>query len=613
MKGTESYSTKIVIIGAGAGGASTALSLAKLGYSVVLLEARSEVGIISTKEEKRNQKSVSTSWINPGRAGHGFHYIDLNTGKMLMESTIGIYRKYPALPIGGMYAESHPLRKGRYFITKDSIFPKEEILKVYSQLQEHYRWLIQKDPKNQVLGHPDDFFRVLKQNEYEQFVNSEYVKVGIETTERLINPALLAQTLFQEVKEEKNITLLMGKRVTQVRYGQDKPFIVVLHDGSSIDADHVINCAWENMEAIDQTLGLFDASVKCTNRLKVLAVVKLPVELQDQHSMFFCMGAFCMFSNVGDGTGLMTYAPITNIANYSDSKIDEAGKKFLSGSASPEEVKYYGNSIIQGASRWIPAIAKAELITVRFGIVKTYGDVDIFDPLSKVHSRDYFGVDSKQIGYIDNACMKLMNLIENAKLVETLFARHVKAEEKIKLLSQNIAQSSTTEFPGLLKLFLAHYLRRQYSPQDFSSEEKIKILEDKYIDNIKKKNALHTEFLSIARDARLMLINLYLNKILPVVLTSMIANYCEEIRQPIIGKSAHTLVNLFIPVSVSVSVKPLARTSQDDSAPKPRKITDITLSYSSNSLVLSNQKNNLLSSHHVSQKDGSDSCTAYIR
>ena len=46
----------IVIIGAGAGGTSTALSLAKLGHHVVLLEARREVGIsVETKEEKRSQ------------------------------------------------------------------------------------------------------------------------------------------------------------------------------------------------------------------------------------------------------------------------------------------------------------------------------------------------------------------------------------------------------------------------------------------------------------------------------------------------------------------------------------------------------------------------------
>ena len=467
----------IVVIGAGAGGARTALLLAESGRHVTLLEARDKIGVSEErKEEKRNQQGISTSWINPGRAGHGFHFFDLNTGKMLMEATIGLYRQYPEVPIGGMYSESHPLRKGRYFITKDSLFKKEQILAIYSQLQEHYRWLVRKDPANQVLGHPDNFFRILEQDEYKKFVDVDKVDVGIETTERLINPALLSQILFQRIKEEKNITLLTGKKVTQVHYGKDKTFVVSLQDKSFIEADQVINCAWEDMEAIDQTIGLFDVFTQSTNRLKALAMVKLPSELYDQHSMFFCMGPFCMFSNLGDGTGLLTYAPITNVANYQDSKIDDMGRRFLAGKASPEEINHYGENIIKGVSQWIPSIIKAQLITVRFGVVKTYGDVDIFDPRSAVHSRAYFGVDSKQIGYINNACMKLMNFNENAKLVMEQLIQHLDAGTKINTLSNRLTQGMTVRFPELRKLFLNHYLRVHFLPEDFSSEKKIEKL-----------------------------------------------------------------------------------------------------------------------------------------
>lgn len=609
MRLTVNKPIMIVVIGSGAGGATTALSLAKLGYHVTLLDARDQVGVVDNKEgEQKKQETMSTSWINPGRAGHGFHYIDLTTGKMLMESTIGVHRKYPGIQIGATHPDTHPLRKGRYFITKNSLFPKDQILKVYSQLQEHYRLLVQKDPENQVIGHPDDFFRILDPEEYREVVDIEKVDVGIETTERLINPALLAQNIFEEVKKEKNITLLTASRVTKIQYGQDKPFIVVLQDGRSIMADQVINCAWEGMEAIDQSLGLFDVSVKCTNRLKVLAVVELPMELREQNSMFFCMGAFCMFSNCGDGRGLMTYAPVTNVANYQDSKIDDIGRKFLSGKASPEEVKSYGESIIKGVAQWIPAMAKARLITVRFGVVKTYGDVDIFDPRSAVHSRDYFGVDCKQIGYIGNACMKLMNLDENAKLVTELFAKSLQAEEKIKALSPIIVKQLTVMFPGLLKLCLEHYLRRQYLPKDFESSVNVEAIQNSLTKQVKKKSLLNMELVYLPKDypARLMMLNLLLRKMLPAAIAKIASDYCEEIKPigdsyPAVYVWSALRMQVYVPQSLTRQIT----TSVDDSVIKRKKIHkpgSMSRSYSG-IILLSPRKISLNQDFLVQQKD----------
>lgn len=678
MKTAMREGIEIVVIGAGAGGAKTALLLAELGHRVILLDARDKVGVPDdTKEEKINQKGISTSWINPGRAGHGFHYIHLKTGKMLMESTIGLYRQYPELPIGSAYPNSHPLRKGRYFITKDSLFKKDEVLAVYSQLQEHYRLLVKNNPDNQVLGHPDDFFHILEQKEYEKYVDVNTVAVGIETTERLINPVLLSQILFQRIKEEKNITLLTDKKVTQVNYGRDKTFIVSLQDGSSIAADQVINCAWENMEAIDQTIGLVDVSTKSTNRLKALAVVELPQELHNQHSMFFCMGPFCMLSNLGNGTGLMTYAPITNIhneydlflmlddtkpeknkiyvrkienfleyivlapngepvtdrisqeefkqdipepfsidklkpflpeileitaknghtlTNYQDYKINELGRRLLEGKASPEEIKHYGEGIIKGVSQWIPVIAKAKLITVRFGVVKTYGGVDIFDPRSAVHNRDYFGVDSKQIGYIDNnACMKLMNLNENAKLVVELSSLHLDTEVKIKALSHSITKKMAIQFPKLLELFLNHYSRRQFSPKDFLTQEKIEKLNSSLIAQIKNKEKIQAVFSNVPKDypARLMLIYLTVRKILPNIITEIITGYYGKPRT--IGNS-HPTFAFRAPQFLAAYVrKPLVikvATSVDDSSLKTRVKREkqhINRSYSYGAVILWDQ------------------------
>lgn len=546
-------STVIVIIGAGGGGAATALSLAKYGR-IFLLDAREHVGAEEeTKRKSKLVRSLSTSWINPGRAGHGFHYRFLLTCIMQMESTIRMHRKYSDIQVGATKPASHPLRRGRYFIDKDSQCPPEKLIELYTQLREHYRKLVAQDPKNQVLGDPDDFFRILKPEEYKDVVNFDRIVVGIETTEQLISPALLSQILFGKIKEQEKISLLPGAKVKQVCYGENKPFVVMLENGESIEADHVINCAWEGMEAIDQTLGLYDFSLKSTNRLKVLAQVKLPEELIDQHSMFFCMGPFCMFSNLGDGRGMLTYAPVTNVASYPDSKMDEMGRKMLAGEISLESL---GLQIIKGVSQWIPAMAKAELIQARAGVVKVYGDVEeiinLDDPESPIHKRDYYGVDCKQVGFISNACMKFVNVDKNAELVEELFIQNLHAEQKIATMVKEVAkrclpigaiEGSSIVLPKLFRLCLKHYLRRNYLFADAKTQMKAlsidkkfpkseaEKLDEKFSRQINQKNLLNTELALLPKDypPSLMMMYLRLRKTLIVNgVAKVVCDYLED-------------------------------------------------------------------------------------
>lgn len=465
--------TNVVLIGGGAGGLRTAIELANMNYKVIIIEKRENIEVMRQIDDKMNQISnLPTSFINPGRAGHGFHYKDITTAKMLLEATIGVYQKYPSVLRGKDLPKNHNLNKGRYFIVKNSLTPKKELLTSYDELKKHYKMLISKDPSKKVLGEPEDFYRKLKKEAYKAHVNESEVKVGLETTERLIDPLKLAEILAQEVKKEKNIKLKLETTVTQIRYGTDKVFEVVTQNNEIIKADYVINCAWENLEAIDQTLGLYDPQVKVINRLKALAHIELPTELIDQHSMFFCLGPFAMFSNLGDGTGLITYAPATNVENFYDSKISETGRKFLNGTADEKIVQKKGQEIINGVSFWIPAIAQAKLKAVRFGIVKTYGDVDIYDPNSSFHKRDYFGVSSAQIGFIDNACMKLMNLLINAKLVAELLSKHQQVNSKIDVVSEEIVKNYFSGYSeSTMKLFWNRYLKRNFNLNDMPQKK----------------------------------------------------------------------------------------------------------------------------------------------
>lgn len=74
-------------------------------------------------------------------------------------------------------------------------------------------------------------------------------------------------------------------------------------------------------------------------------------------------------------------------------------------------------SFFPGTQKYIPFMKEAKLLKVYPGIIVTEGTVDLDELDSDVHSRDYSGVKEVQIGWIDNACMKLLYCYKNGEEV----------------------------------------------------------------------------------------------------------------------------------------------------------------------------------------------------
>ncbi|MBA2648672.1 MAG: FAD-binding oxidoreductase [Legionella sp.] len=457
----------IFIIGAGVAGIGAALELAERGYKVTLIE--------------QETLGFGSSSRNPGRMGHGFHYIDADTAKMYLRASIQVQRKFSGYLVGKDKPFDHPLRHGRYFITKNSDNSPEEILRTYQAISEEYQRLIAEDPHNAVFGPPEKFFRILKPSEYEGLVNPDIVELGVETAEHLFEWSHFSKDIHKKISAHKNIRLLEYNEVTHIEKGTLEEPRFTLHvttkcgESKKYKCDFLINSTWQNIEKLNAQIGISMIPGARTNRLKCLLIVKLPESLLNANSMFFCMGQHCMFSNMGNGFGMMTFAQVTNMEASSDLELSLQSQRLLNNEATCQEKYDIARQMLKGVSKYIPEMANATIVDVKYGIVQTAGKLslqDLTNPNSSFHKRDYDGIREEQVGLISNPCMKLFYFIRNGQIVSDLLEAQIRASSWNTAVFQQISlksQQKTRPLHPEVKRTIRDNLDRYTDSTSFSS------------------------------------------------------------------------------------------------------------------------------------------------
>ena len=419
---------EIIVIGAGAAGLGAALELANHGHKVFLIE-KGKVG-------------CGSSGKNPGRMGHGFHYNHPETAKMYLRESIRVQRKYPNYRLGKDLPCDQKIGHGRYFITKNSDNSTETILDTYQKIKDEYIHLIAEDPQNEVFGPPEKFFRILEPTEYEGIVNPDIVEIGIETAEYLFDWPTFAHDLKTQILAHTNITLAENTEVLRIDRGELDQERFSLHIRTNnnkatdtiLHTNYLVNSTWQNIEKLNDQIGITMIPGSRTNRLKALLIVKLPESLIQANSMLFCMGQHCMFSNLGNGLGMMTFAQVTNMEASSDLSLSHDANRFLNDGATEEEKYNIGCEIRAGVAKYIPEMAKATIVDVKFGVVQTAGTLtlsDLSNTHNEFHKRDYDSIREEQIGLISNPCIKLFYFVRNGEVVTRLINEAIIASEKI--------------------------------------------------------------------------------------------------------------------------------------------------------------------------------------
>lgn len=459
---------KITIAGAGVAGIFSALEIMR-EYP------NAQIKIIEKKQKILSGTSANT----PGRMGLGYHYKDFETAVNYMKNTIIFMKKYRDCFIED---EGKPnLVNGRYFVLKDSIIDPQDLISTYDKLSLEFEKLWMADPEIQKLfPHTCHLHRTIPPSEYSQYVDPKIVHLAIETREKLLDWDKFEKKVLSELDEfirSGNVEILTSAEVVGVSYNEDSSFQIELEEKTTDGkirnfqkADFFINSTWHNIESLNKKFNITNLE-PWISRMKLLAEVKIPESLSNAHSMFFCLGPFAMFSNMGlkkdkgYSYGRLTFAKITNHSHYPSTEMPDFYHRFLDGELNDKDLEYLdekGRQIIKGVAEYIPQMADAELIKVFSGIIKSVGDVDIFNPNSKFHERREFGTSEELLGFYVNASIKLFYCVHNAKKISEMLKKSIVSIIIIDHLLKKIYKN--TFFNELEKkniiVFLRAYIKR---------------------------------------------------------------------------------------------------------------------------------------------------------
>jgi len=464
------FDSDVAIIGCGIAGALTALTL-PTDLKVLLFEAGE--GVIPQKSSTANEcYKVHT----------GMHYAaDLHTALQCLHRSIELVRAYPQFVLRTENeTENAPWKKFRHYFMSNSMITPEEARVVARALQNEYINLISISPENAVFGPAETFIREIPINECEYIADTipfidqhnnttmESVVLAFETSELQIDIAQCREHLTQRIKNAANITFMPNTRILALEHNPHcfgyKLVAENEINNTYFSTASIVNCTWEQIEKLNHTAG-FECIDERTNRLKASIIVELPLNLRAMPTTTFSIGPYCTITVFANGTAVLTSERTTNVAHFAS----------IAHPSSENMTTYLNNlklhtpkgdqlarQILQECASYLKSPYKEELIAanvidLRLGFVKMmqqtqpYKYEHIFDAFSDIHARVFDGVERLNLGYINNASMKMVYSYGNALKVSKIL--------QLELLHINLLNN----FHVKIKAQLMHLLQTNQS------------------------------------------------------------------------------------------------------------------------------------------------------
>ena len=376
---------RIAVLGAGNVGVGTCLELASAGHSVDLYD--------------ENARPVSrASFHNEGKIHLGLLYANdpsFRTASLMLE---GALRFAPLLDrwVGFDADELLVSTPFHYAVHRGSQLSVDELTAHFARCRDRFEEVAE-NTRGHYLGRRGPLrFRLLSSAQSDDLLEMEHYEAVFETSELGIDPRRVAVRLRAAVEAEPRIRFVGGTTVCDVRRRRGSGFEIDLdRDGATFVEryDQVVNSLWHGRLEIDGRLGLrpdrpFLYRYKLANRILV------PLEADELPSVTGVLGPFGDLVNYGEGGLFLSWHPTGMIATSTDVRPPDWHRELT-----PKE-RY--RVFRQSFEAWLERCPR--LRDLRFepedvdpggGVIFTWGDTDIDDPHSLLHTRYQIGVHSE--------------------------------------------------------------------------------------------------------------------------------------------------------------------------------------------------------------------------
>lgn len=376
---------RIAVLGGGGAGTCAALEIAAHGHLVDIFE-QEELPV------------TAASRVNEGKIHLGILYANdpaARTADLMIRGALSfselLSRWFDLTPAD--LTLSTPFL---YAVHRDSMVSPDDLSRHYEATCAEFGRL-QVASGSTYLGQREaPSFRRLSAREIEAVLDPQHFAAVFQTSERAVDPRVVADRMRQVVLDTRGVTFHGGCRVASVAR-TTRGFDVTLSDGSVRGPyDQVINTTWAGRLRIDRSMGI-EPPRSWLHRHKFGTRVLTPLRAEQLPSVTMVLGPFGDIVNFAANGMYLSWYPIGMVATSLDLE-PPASWASLSRDARLEVFR-------RSRAVWdtfCPLLADLEIedavVDPVSGPIFAWGDTDIDDPASELHERFTIGVHSSD-GY----------------------------------------------------------------------------------------------------------------------------------------------------------------------------------------------------------------------
>jgi hypothetical protein len=375
----------VLVLGAGIQGICVALALRCRGYLVTVIDQMPDL-------------MLRTSLRNEGKIHLGFVYANdpsFQTSALLLNAALQfgpLLEDWLGMSIDWAKLTSSPFL---YLIARDSMLAPDEICAHYERLQECLNERIASGERAVYLGNDlrgKNLWQPANAAVYKWFAPARVAEC-VETVEVALSREPFRQLVKARLETMPEIETRYGHHIETIERRSNGFYVQGSRtDGTRWDesAEIVVNCLWDGRLVLDQQLGITPRRA-FVMRLKYRLLGELAPALRTLPSLTMVLGRYGDIVRYEDEPTYFSWYP-TCLRGWSQTITPpEEWNAVCAGKPEPGIAETVARETLDAFDEIVPGIRNSQVQHVDGGVIYSWGETDIDDHASALHSRHEIG------------------------------------------------------------------------------------------------------------------------------------------------------------------------------------------------------------------------------